>query len=93
MENNLFKKRLDQLGIGRQVDAAMIVARSQKVILDHFGVRGADNLRVVSYRKGVLKIASTSSSWSAECRSIIAKLQEAPVERVVFIFVSTVENE
>ncbi len=86
MDNSsLFRKRMDQLGIGRQVDAAMIVAKSQRLIHDKFGALGDENLRVVSYRKGVLKIASTSSAWSAECRGIMTQLLENPVERVIFV--------
>ncbi len=85
MTNNIFKNRLDQLGIGRQVDAAVIVARSQKIIHNHFGVHGDNNLQAVSYRNGVLKIASTSSAWSAECKGALTDLQAPPVERVVFV--------
>jgi hypothetical protein len=84
--NNLFKNRLDQLGIGRQVNAAMIVSRSQKIIHDKFGTHGDNNLRVLSYRNGVLKIQSSSSAWSAECRGITTELQTKPVERIVFVF-------
>lgn len=86
MDKNIFAKRLDQLGIKKQVDAAMIVAAAQRVINDKFGEqRGGDNLRVVSYRKGVLKIAASSNAWAAECQGIVGKLKTAPVERVVFI--------
>ncbi len=92
MTNNIFKNRLDQLGIGRQVDAAVIVARSQKIIHDHFGAHGDNNLRAVSYRNGVLKIASSSSAWSAECRGALLEIQKPPVTRVVFTFANTPEE-
>jgi len=85
MQNNIFKKRLDQLGIGRQVDAAVVVARAQNTIHDHFGEVGDVNLQVVSYRNGTLKIASSSSAWAAEVRNISQKLIVAPVERVQYI--------
>lgn len=85
MQNNIFKKRLDQLGIGRQVDAAVVVARAQKVIHDHFGEHGDNNLQVISYRNGVLKMASSSSAWAAEVRNISQELTIAPVERVQYI--------
>lgn len=93
MDKNIFTNRLAQLGICRQVNSAMVVAQSQKVIHDEFGTRGDENLKVVSYKAGVLKIASTSSAWSAECRGIITKLQVSPVARVQFIFMSQIEKE
>lgn len=86
MDKNLFSNRLNQLGIKRQVDAAMIVAASQKIINSKFGEqRGGDNLQVISYRKGVLKIAASSNAWAAECQGIVGQLKTPPVERVVFI--------
>ena len=92
MDKNIFTNRLAQLGIGREVNAAMVVARSQKVIREEFGTRGDENLKVISYKSGVLKIASTSSAWSAECRGITTKLQVPPVVRVQFIFMSQIQE-
>lgn len=90
---NLFEKRLSQLGIKRQVDAAMIVSRAQAVINKKFGEqRGGENLRVVSYKKGVLKVAASSSAWAAECQGLVDKLKTPPVERVVFV-IGTVTEE
>lgn len=86
MDKNLFTNRLNQLGIKRQVDAAMLVANSQKIINEKFGVqRGEDNLRPISYRKGVLKIAASTNAWAAECQGIVGKLKTPPVDRVVFV--------
>lgn len=86
MNEGLFSKRLAQLGIKKQVDAAMIVATAQKIIKDKFGEqRGSDNLKVVSYRKGVLKVAASSNAWAAECQGMVGKLKTPPVERVVFV--------
>jgi len=86
MNEGFFSKRLAQLGIKKQVDAAMIVARAQQVINDKFGEeRGGNNLRAASFRKGVLKIAASSNAWAAECQGIVGKLKTPPVERVVFV--------
>jgi len=85
MNEGLFAKRLAELGIKKQVDAAMIVARTQKIINDKFGeLRGGDNLHVVSYKKGVLKIAASSNAWASEGQGLVGKLKTPPVERVVF---------
>jgi len=83
--NNLFSKRLDQLGIKRQVDASMIVASAQKTITENFGERGSENIRVVSFNRGTLKISTTSGAWSAECQGIIPKIKIKPIERVIFV--------
>ena len=86
MNEGLFSKRLAQLGIKKQVDAAMIVAAAQKTINEKFGEqRGSDNLRAVSYHKGILKVAASSNAWAAECQGITPDLQHRPVERVVFV--------
>ena len=86
MNEGLFAKRLSQLGIKRQVDAAMIVTRSQKIINDKFGEqRGGDNLHVISFNKGLLKIAASSNAWAAECQGLVGNLKTPPVDRVVFV--------
>ncbi len=85
MDKNLFTNRLNQLGIKKQVDAGMVASRSQKIIEEALGKRGAENIRIISFKRGVLKIATTNSAWSAECRQLIIKLKTPPVERVVFV--------
>ena len=92
MDNNIFKKRLNQLGIGKQVDAAIVVTRSQKVIHEKFGNFGDENLKVISYKNGILKIASSSSVWSAEGRQLLLQLQVEPVKKVIFTL-SSFESE
>jgi len=86
MDKSLFTKRLAQLGIKKQVDAAMITTSAQRIINEKFGEqRGGDNLRPISYRQGVLKIAASSNAWAAECQGLVGKLKTPPVERVVFV--------
>ena len=82
--DNVFEKRLKELGISRQVTAATIVANAQKVIDKEFGQRGNDNLRVISFSKGVLKIATTNGAWAAECRKIEKDLKVGQVSRVYY---------
>ena len=77
MENNIFKSRLKSLGIDRQVDAAMIVAKAQEEIKKALGQRGLDNLQVVSFSKGTLKIAaSTPGQVTSGLNKIGAMLTE-----------------
>ena len=84
MDKNIFAKRLDQLGIKKQVDAAMIVSQTQATILEKLGVRGNDNLQVLSFLRGTLKITATSGAWAAECRGIENELLRDPVKRIFY---------
>jgi hypothetical protein len=84
IDKDLFAKRLKSLGIDRQVDAAVIVSRAQEIIDKELGQRGKDNLRVISYKKGVLKIAASSGAWAAECRKVEAELNKLRIHRVYF---------
>jgi hypothetical protein len=79
---NIFNKRLNQLGIKKQVDAAVIVAEAQKVLDEIFN---NESIRVISYNKGVLKICVKSNAWATECQARITKIKKPPVERVIFV--------
>ncbi len=78
---NIFSKRLNQLGIKKQVDAAVIVTNAQKTINELFD---SEHIRVISYKKGVLKIGVKSNAWAAECQANLSKIKKPPIERVVF---------
>jgi hypothetical protein len=80
-----FDKRMNQLGLKKQVDASLIVEDAQKTIIEIFGERGTENLRAISYKKGVLKIASSSSAWAAECQGHGQKLVKKPIEKIIYI--------
>ena len=84
MDSNIFAKRLEQLGIKKQVDAAMIVVRAQATIKERLGERGNDNLQVISFARGTLKIAATSGAWAAECRGIEHGLLREPIKRIFY---------
>jgi predicted nucleic acid-binding Zn ribbon protein len=79
-----FEKRIKQLGIKKQVDASLIVQEAQEKIKEIFGEHGRDNLKVISYRNGVLKIAASSSAWAAECQGNINKVVKPPIQKAVF---------
>lgn len=83
-DNSLFKKRLEQLGIKKQVDASMIVENAQKKLFEIFGNRAEQNLQVVSFRKGTLKIAAKNSAWANECQGHLLELKKKPVEKIIF---------
>jgi predicted nucleic acid-binding Zn ribbon protein len=85
-----FDKRIKQLGIKKQVDAAVIVEEAQNKINEIFGEHGRDNLKVISYRNGVLKIAASSNAWAAECQGKKGEIlnNHKFVKRILFQVVS-----
>ncbi|MDD5693337.1 MAG: DciA family protein [Patescibacteria group bacterium] len=80
-----FDKRMKQLGLKKHIDAAMIVEEAQKKLEELFGDHGKENLRVVSYRNGVLKVAASSNIWATECQGKVNKLLKHPITRVQFV--------
>lgn len=81
---NIFEKRLNQLGLKRQVDAAMTVKEAQEKLNGIFGEGTEKNLKVISFNRGVLKIAARTTSWANECQGASLKLVKAPIERIVY---------
>jgi len=64
--SGIFRKKLNQLGIKKQVDAAMICEAFNKSVSKVFGEEGEKNVRAISFRNGALKIGVTSSIWANE---------------------------
>ena len=83
-----FNKRVKQLGLKKQVDASMIVQKAQVVIEKKFGERGRENLKAISFRAGVLKIAASSNVWAAECQSRINFTELEKIEQTRFIIMT-----
>ena len=61
-----FKKRLNQLGIKKQVDAAMVCEEFDAAVLEVFGEMGKKNVKAISYKNNCLKVGVSSSSWASE---------------------------
>lgn len=86
MENlsETFKKRLEALGLKKQVDAAMICEAFDNAIFEVFGETGANNVKAISFKDGILKVAVSSSSWASEVN--LKQLQIKKDEKVRLIF-------
>lgn len=83
--NNLsevFTKRLAQLGIKKQVDAALVCEAFDKAIIEVFGENGAKNVRAISFRDNVLKVGVTSSSWAQEVSLKQVELKDRKVRLI-----------
>jgi hypothetical protein len=81
---DVLKKRLNQLGIKKQVEASLIVKAVQDDLKEIFGPETEQNLKVISYKKGLIKIAARTNAWANECQGSLDKIIKPPVERVVF---------
>ncbi len=81
---NLFKKRLETLGIARQVDAAIVVSDVQRIIEDNLPSGAHENVQVVSFNRGVLKISTSSSAWAAEVQNIKELIISDQIKRILY---------
>jgi hypothetical protein len=81
---DIFEKRVNQLGIKKQVDAALVVQESQDRLKEIFGADVEKNLQVISFNNGTLKIAARTNAWANESQAQILKIRKNPIERIVF---------
>jgi len=85
--NNLsetFEKKLNQLNIKKQVDAAMICEAFDRSIAEVFGEFGKKNVRTISYKNNVLKVGVTSSSWANEINLKQLEFRNKEIVRIVY---------
>ncbi len=80
-----FNKRMEQLGLKKQVDASLIVQAAQDLIEQKFHERGRENLKAISCRNGVLKIAAANNVWAAECQNQINFTELEKVNQTRFV--------
>lgn len=81
---DIFEKRLSQMGIKRQVDAAMVCEAFNKSVFDVFGEKGSKNVRAISYKENTLKVGVTSSAWANEISLRQIELKDNKKMRIVY---------
>lgn len=81
---DIFEKRLAALGLKKQVDAAMICEAFEKAVFEVFGEAGINNVKVISYKKNVLKVGVSSSSWASEINLRQLELLNGEKMRIVY---------
>lgn len=79
-----FEKKINQYGIKKQVDAAMICEAFNQSVLEVFGEMGQKNVRAISFKNDVLKVGVTSSSWASEVGLTKKSLLNKEVKRATF---------
>lgn len=80
----IFEKKLNDLGIKNQVDAAMICEAFDKAIKEVFGGRGTKNIKAISFKDGILKVGISSSSWANEVNLRRLKLLNGQKIRIIY---------
>ncbi len=63
---SVFEKRINQLGLKKRLDAAMVCEAFDKSIQEVFGEHGVKNAKAISYKDNVLKVEVSSSAWAQE---------------------------
>jgi predicted nucleic acid-binding Zn ribbon protein len=81
---DVFEKRLSQLGIKKQVDAALVCDAFDKAVLEVFGEKGAKSVRAISFKNDVLKVGVSSSSWANEINLRQKELGKRKKLRIIF---------
>ncbi len=85
--NNLgdvFEKKLAQLRIKKQINAALICEAFDKAVAEVFGEQGAKNVKAISYKNNTLKVGVSSSVWASEIN--LRQLELAEDRSMRFIY-------
>ncbi|RJO62256.1 DUF721 domain-containing protein [candidate division WS5 bacterium] len=81
---DIFQKRLSQLGIKKQVDAALICEAFNDAIMEVFGEKGQKNVKAISYKDNMLKVGVSSSAWAQEVSLRQIELKQSNIIRIKY---------
>jgi len=82
--SEIFEKRLNQMGLKRRVDAALVCEAFDKAVLEVFGKAGQRNVKAISFKESVLKVGVTSSSWASEISLRQLELVDGQEFRIIY---------
>ena len=88
----LIPQNIKQSGIGRQIEAAMVLEELEQILCSIFGDGVKYKIKIISFKDGAIKLASISSILAQEIqlreKKILAKINqkfgEKTVERIKF---------
>ena len=89
---DILGKRMNQLGIGKQVTASQVCSAYNKAVVEIFGEDVAKDTEAISFKEGVLKVKTSSSVLSQEIQGkhkeiiekIIKKTGQKKINRIIF---------
>jgi hypothetical protein len=91
---NILSKRIQELGIERQVEAVGVVEDAVKVIAE---ILPRQDFEVISFKDGVLKVAVASCAAASELQissaKVIADAGQSTLKRLRIIPITEIEKE
>ncbi len=81
----IFEKRLNQLGIKKQVDAAIVCEEFDEAVAEVFGELGRKNVKAISFKNNCLKVGVTSSAWAQEINLRQLELRKGQALRIRYM--------
>lgn len=85
---DILEKKLNQLGIKRQVTASQVCAAYDKAVLEIFGEEALKKTEATSFKKGILKVRVSSSSWAQEVQgkssAVLKKIKNPDILRIIY---------
>lgn len=88
--SEIFQKKINQLGIKKQIDAAMVCQAFDRAVDEVFGDRAKGKVKAISYHNNILKVGVTSSSWANEIQLRKPSLLGDEI-RVIFLVANALE--
>ena len=89
----ILQKKINKLGVAKQVTASQVCDAYNKAVVEIFGKDASEFTEAISFKKGVLKVRVSSSSWAQEVQGksfeIIEKINKSTkinnlVARIMF---------
>lgn len=85
---DILQKKLNKLGIGKQVTASQVCDAYNKTVLEIFGKEALKFTEATSFKEGVLKVRVESSAWAQEVQGksleILKKMNKFGIKRIVY---------
>jgi len=72
----ILQKKLNILGIQKQVTASQVCDAYNKAVVKIFGKDASEFTEAISFKNGVLKVRVANSAWAQEVQGNVAALKE-----------------
>jgi hypothetical protein len=80
--DDILKKKLNQMGIGRQVEAVGVVERATTAIAK---IIPQEDFEVISFNRGTLKVKVANSAVASELRMNVSKIKIKEIKKTLFL--------
>lgn len=83
---DILEKKLNSLGIKKQVEASQVCDAYNSAIKEIFGEDAIQNTEAISFKNGVLKVRVSNSSWAQEVQGSWGELvgDNGKIKRITF---------